>query len=379
MAMTSYFLRLYRRNPIVRWAVALAVFGAVLAMEYLLAAIPFVPVDLQDTGKFAPAIARAADQAVVIGQPIVAGSSPELVSHDGRSHEVVDAYFDQARLADESLALFKGLGLSPPISGAAVDYVTESSGKEDADGPTCRTSVQVLGDGIKAPTSFSFFQHETASSDRYRSVEMKADGAEVRVRLNTVVPFPADGGVPACRVLLKVGDWKQALGGSLGITLVAVADSDFRFRFESLAKKGFPHGSDGLLEPFALGAGEFLEARSLQIDALDGGQPPVLSAQSPADKGPLRLEHLKLGSDQLQITALGKARVTVGGHPWTVDVLDKLTKSPLLATLIAVGNSALFTWLKKVLHGGRKVPKPDTEAARPQRKRRRREEGIEAA
>jgi len=379
--MIAYLVRLYRRNRTLRWAVAFAVFGAVLGFEYLLAAIPFLPVDLQETGQFAPAVARAAERMMVIGQPVLEGSSPDLLSHDGRSNEVVDAYFDQARLADESLALLQGLGLSPPVSNAAVDYVTESSGKKDADGPTCRTSLQVLGDAATPPSSLSLFQHESASSDRYRGVEMKASGAEVRVRLNTVIPFPpsASAGAPACRVLLKVGNWEQPLGGSLPITVVAVADSDFRFRFESLARKGFSHGNDNLFEPFALGTGEFLRARALRIDDLSGGRPPALSAQVSDDKPPLHLDHLKLGRDQLQITASGKARVAVRGHTWTVDVLDKLTKAPLLATLIALGNSALFTWLKKVLHGGRRAPKPDAETARPQRRRRRREAAVEEA
>ncbi|HEY6291393.1 MAG TPA: hypothetical protein VI455_07520 [Terriglobia bacterium] len=373
--MIAYLIRLYRHKRTVRWAAALGAFGAVLAAEYLLAAIPFVPVDLQDTGQFAPAVARAAEQALVIEQPVLDGASQELVSHDGRANEAVDVYFDQARLANESVARLKALGLSPPAFGSAIDYVTESSGNEGGRGATCRTSVVVLGDGAKTPGSVSFFQHEAASSDRYRSVEMKAGGAEVSVRLDTVIPFPLEGSspAPACRVLLKVGDWKQALNGSLGITFIASEDSNFRFHFESVAKRGLAGGPDGLFEPFTLGTGEFFQARGLRIGALDAGGAPVLSAESPAGKPPLRVEHLKLGGDQLQINALGKGRVTVKGKSWTVDVLDTLTKSPTLATLITLANGALFTWLRKALLNRRSAAEPESEAHPAARRRRRRE------
>jgi hypothetical protein len=378
--MIAYLVRLYRHRRTVRWAAALLVFGAVLAVEYLLAAIPFVPVDLHDTGQFAPAVARAAEQAVVIEEPVLDGSSPELVSHDGRADEVVDAYFDRARLADESVVKLKNLGLSPPVSGSAIDYVTESSGEEGSRGDTCRTSVVVLGDGAKIPSSVSFFQHEAAWSDRYRSVEIKAGGAEVSVRLDTVIPFPLEGSspAPACRVLLKVGEWKQALNGSLGIKLVAAEDSDFRFHFESVAKSGLLRGADGLLEPFTLGTGEFFQARGLRIEALETGGAPALSAQSPAGKLPLRVEHLKLGSDQLQISAFGKGRVTIKGKNWTVNVLDKLTKSPTLASLITLVNGALFAWLKKVLPGRRPPVESKSEALPLPRRRRRRERNAAA-
>src|SRR5713226_9697910 len=110
-------VRRYWKKRIVRLAAAGLLFTAALVVQYCLTNIPVV-MDVGAYKEFNPAILELGQKELVIDGAVAgrsihspAGAAPEalLLSHDGRSDEVVDVHFDKARLADETIRMLAGL------------------------------------------------------------------------------------------------------------------------------------------------------------------------------------------------------------------------------------------------------------------------------
>src|SRR5258708_23216454 len=116
-------VRRHWKKRIVRRAAVVLVFTAALVVQYYLTNKPVV-MDVGAYKEFNPAILELGQKELVIDGAVAgrSGQSPPggafsetlLLSHDGRSDEVVDVHFDKARLADGTIRMLAGLCPVPP-------------------------------------------------------------------------------------------------------------------------------------------------------------------------------------------------------------------------------------------------------------------------
>src|SRR2546426_3510473 len=109
--MAFKILMAFKRQRLARAGLGLLVLAAFAFAQYKLANIAH-PLNLETTGKFSPATIRLGREELVIEGPVVNPSEGMLLSHNGRPNETVDARFDRARLDEQTILLFKSLGLS---------------------------------------------------------------------------------------------------------------------------------------------------------------------------------------------------------------------------------------------------------------------------
>jgi hypothetical protein len=342
-------LRILWQERYVRAAAALSVLVLVGGLEYYLANVP-LPVDVP------PGVqARGERDILVIENPDIRSAQDLVLSHVGRRGEAVDVYFDDAVFLSETLDLFHLLGLNPPESPGPIAYITKFSGKTRND--TCRTFVRGrLSNPGQPGTRLSFFQPRVADTERHRYLGIKASRSNLALEMNTIGPADENASPNPCKVMLQAGNWTQSIGGSVPVTVSLAPDKDLRLHFESLGATESPWGgTEDLFEPFALTAGPRpLFAEGLHIDSLSASGPagpkvPRFVARAANDKSLLLIDHLKIGPEQMEITASGKGWLTRDGQKLTVDLMDRISKNPMTAALLATATSGLITWLWRIV------------------------------
>lgn len=363
-------IRLWRRR-LVRAAAAVVALAAAVAVQYRLAYRP-LPVDLVETGLFSPAVLAPGRDQFVIEGPVTSSADGLLFSHVGRPYELVDVSCEGARLDDPTLAVLRQLDSNPPTAPAPFGLQTvapkDEEGKEvqTPSGEPCRTSVELSAERNTAmPRAIHLYRLGGDGGERFRSLELKAAGADL---LLSAVTAMADEGTPSslgCRKRLTLGDgFQEVMNGTFTVGAVVADGGAVRLNFSD-ARGGPPHWGDaaGLFQPFVLGGEKQkpgdpapLRARAVSVTAQGGPSgpdaPPSLSARA-ADGELLNIDGLKVGAEQIQVGVSGRGLVRVGGEDY-VNLASRVRSNPVAAVLFAVADIALVVWFLLQLFGARR-------------------------
>lgn len=330
--------------------------------QYYLANVR-LPVSVAATNKFSPATVKLGEEELIIYHPVVSLADGLLLAHNGNANEAVDINFEDARLGKETIELLQGIGVDPPPAAGELSITTQNPTGTPTGGEACRTFLRLeLTDAAKSLDQIHFYQLEAPGLNRYRQIEIRPVGQDVVMRIATELPPGGSNESLGCRKLLKVNEWQQYLNGSLGMEVVVRAGSSFRMRFQPVTAEGsLWRGPGGFFEAFTLGSPKLkpsdlapLQSQGITIRRQSGDsatQSDVLSAKKVDGGDLLIINGLKIGSDQLQVSASGRGKVVVNGEEVTVDLLERAKRYPIPAGLLATANAALLAWFTRLLSG----------------------------
>lgn len=343
----------YHRLRVQR-VIAVTVLVGAACLQYYLVNVPIA--DLSQTTKFSPATVKAAEQVVSFKNPEADADSFEFgfdqPAESQKQRMMVDVYFDQASLTDETLHKLASLGVHAPPEAAAISYLTSSATKG-----SCNTAVQVQTSRIPGQArAAEFSQSELASSDRHRLLEMKMNGMDSTVTLSSQGTFgDAILSGSSCQVTLRVGNWQQGMGGFVPVVVKVPGGTGYRLRWEAadvqpsgwntggpaLPLLGFGHAHRQSFRAEEIGV---FAAQTADQERAHGG----LVARSEHKDVPLTVDSLLIGTDHLQFGASGKGRVRENGKAIvTVNFLETINKYPLIAALFGAVNLGLLNWTKR--------------------------------
>lgn len=342
----------FTRQRLVRAVVGILVLAGAAFAQYELAHVPRA-LDVATIKDLSPATTSDGEE-IIIEAPVINAAEGMLFSHDGKTNEIVDINFDQARLDATTVAMFEsyGLGLTPPATPARIYYQAQES-PPSTDEP-CHTQVE-LHTASQMPGEIRFSQFDSPGSKQDRYLQVTIRGAELSANLLTDSAGDSDRG-PGCQKLLKVGDWKQSLARG-SVTIVVAQDSSFRCSFRPrIADDNLWAQTQGLL-PLALGARQqdsndpTFQARGVSINSVgsDGSTIARVSARSADDAPLLSISGLSIGPDQIQVSVAGKGFVKVNGKPVTVNLLKPIQDNPVLLALLVATNGALLAWVARLV------------------------------
>jgi hypothetical protein len=349
-------IRFYWKRRSVRGIAALLVLAAAILVEYRLANIP-LPVEIENNRVTIPPVKFG--QELVVEGPLVDASTGLLLAHEGKSTEIVNVYLDQAWLSKDTASEQELDPRAASVPGLIKYTTRDGDEKRPPDySRACSTSVEIrLAAENKLPGTIHFFQTNGPGGENYRDLEIRASGAELLVGLSTIPPEPSPDNIdadetggddgPGCLKQVAGAQWKKEMAGAFNVKSVVAADSKFNFRFLPMARNNpLWGGHDGLFEPFTLGP-LGLQARAVSIHTPNG--PTALEIRGADEKIPLRINSLKVGSDQFQVGVTGKGFVTVEGEDITVDLFERIKKYPFLAGLLVTANAALLAWFTRLV------------------------------
>jgi hypothetical protein len=333
-------------------AKAVVVLCAAAGLQYYLVNLPVG--DIEKTGRFSPAKVKAADEVVSFRNPETGPGrfsfSYEQAAESKKQSTLVDAYFDNAVLSQETLRKLAVLGITPPSGPAAISYLTSSER-----GAACSTVVQV--DALPEESSaraVQFSQKEPAPSDRYRSVDIAMSGLDAVVTLKSQGPFTADASSP-CQVKLLIGNWELLTQGFVGVQVQAAAGSGFRFRWEAADVQSSGWSSSG--GPLLRFEGQLRQSFSAAAVAITPSAPDAtrsghtgLVADGERKEVLLKIHSLMIGTDRLQFEAIGRGRVVENGKVISrTNLVEAINRYPIISAMFAAGNLALLGWAKRKL------------------------------
>ena len=350
--------RSYLTKPWVRLAGSLLIIIVFGFVQYRLAHQPLA-IELLDYK--VPAILQG--QQLVILEPTILQPSTSLLTHRGDVNQEPQAFLDRAVLTEQTRRTFHTApGSSSP---QRIDYrlFKETGEPKHPDNP-CATDFETqIESGQPLPKTIAFFQSDEPGVQNYRSVSLKIDGS-VLFKLTTNAPLnlPVDADDdeviddgPGC-IKLVTGEngWRQKIKGSPAvISSQSEANAEIKIRFLPMSKQPIWSGNDGTFEPFF----NFrLGARSVRI--LSKGKTTFEATAAGPD--PLQVDHLLVGSDQLQTHVIGKAHVVANGEPVTQDVLKLVEQNRVAAGVFFALNTFLIGWflssVKALFKGSEEKP-----------------------
>jgi hypothetical protein len=351
-----------QRAPIWRSRLAGKIFAlvcllAAVAVEWKLVNLPAGEV----TGQF-PATVRARDEIVTFTEPgsVTGGPFSFTYAPPTEAEKVVlDAYFDNAQLSNQTLQALKSFQIAAPASPGAITYLTSGAGNA-----ACATKLRVepAGNSLK---SVEFSQGGSDITSGYRTLQATFRGTGVAVTLISQGIF--QNGLSPCKIELSVGDWKQSTQGFLPITIQVPSGAPFRFHWQNLDERSSTWRTKSSALPllaFGSSASDEFSTQTIAISSLNpktgAPDPPHFEARS-AKQSPLTVLSFGINQNQLEINASGKGRVLKDGKVVsTINVLDTLNKNPILSALFAAGNLALIGWVGRMFFPSR--PKPNSDA-----------------
>lgn len=241
--------------------------------QYFLVNIPIGEV----SGQF-PATVRARTEAVAFNSPSVPDGGMFSLQYTPPSEAqpiLVDAYFDNAQLAPETLQSFRALQVDAPASAGSISYLTSNVKKG-----SCSTKFAVVP--VSAPASVQFSQTDDDSLAALRSMAISFAGTDVDITLTSQGPMNTV--LSPCKVNLSIGNWTQVTGGFFPIRIRVPAGASFRFRWQDLNDKSdaFQNQSAALellrfgasaTTDFTAGAIKIVNVRNAASD------PPLLEAR----------------------------------------------------------------------------------------------------
>ena len=301
------------------------------------------------SGQF-PTAVRARDEIVTFTEPgsVTGGPFSFMYAPPTEVEKVLlDAYFDNAQLSNETQQAFKPFQISAPTSPGVITYLTSGAGNA-----ACATKLQVApaGNNIK---SVEFSQGGSDITSGYRTLGASFSDAGAVVTL--VSQGMLQNGLSPCRIELSVGDWKQTTQGFLPIRIQVPPNAPFRFHWQNLDERSSTWKTKSSALPlltFGSSASDEFLTQTITISSLNPKtgtpNPPYFEARG-AKQAPLTVLSFGINQNQLEINASGKGRVLKAGRVVsTVNVLETLNKNPILSTLFATGNLALIGWVGRM-------------------------------
>jgi hypothetical protein len=336
---------------------ALVCLTVAVAVEWELVNLPAGEV----SGQF-PTTVRARNEIVTFTEPgsVTGGPFSFMYAPPTEAERVLlDAYFDNAQLSNQTLQALKSFQISAPMSPGVITYLTGGSGNT-----ACATKLQVEPTG-KNLKSVEFSQGGSDITSGYRTLGARFNGTDVVVTLKSEGIF--QNGLSPCRIELSVGDWKQSTQGFLPIRIQVPPGAHFRFHWQNLDERSssWKTKSSALsLLAFGASASDEFSTQTIAISSVNGKtgapDPPHFEARA-AKHSPLTVLSLGINQNQLEINASGKGRVLKAGKVVsTVNVLETLNKNPILSGLFAAGNLALIGWVGRMFFPPR--PKRNSDA-----------------
>jgi hypothetical protein len=327
-----------------RWAkriLALVCLVAAAAIEWKLVNLPSGDV----SGQF-PTTVKARDEVVTFSAPgsVTGGPFSFAYSPPTEAEKVlVDAYFDNAQLSDETLKAFKLFQISAPSSAGIITYLTSGEGSA-----ACSTKIQVEPADANLK-SVEFSQSGSDITSGYRSLGASFAGAPALVTLSSQGVL--QNGLSPCRIELSVGDWTQATQGFMPIKMEVPPDAHFRFHWQNLDERSSTWKTRSSALPllsFGSSASDEFTTQTIAISTVNPKtgalNPPAFEARG-AKQSPLTVLSFGINQKQLEIKASGNGRVLKDGKVVnTTNVLETLNKNPILSALFAAGNLALIGW-----------------------------------
>ncbi len=312
------------------------------------------------SGQF-PVTVRARDEILILTGPgSVTGGPFSFMSAPTTEAErvVLDAFFDEGQLSDQTLQAFKLLGLSAPPSPGVITYLTS-----DAASTACATKLKVEPAGGNL-TSVEFSQSGSDISSGYRSFGSSFSGTGAVVTLTSQGAL--QNGLSPCRIELSIGDWKQRTQGFLPIRILVPPKAHFRFHWQNLDERSSTWRTKSSALPlleFGSSASDEFTTQTIAISSLNPKtgvpEPPGFEARG-AKQSPLTVLSFGINQHQLEINASGKGRVLKSGKDVsTVNVLETLNKNPILSALFTAGNGALVGWVILVFFPRRRKRKSE--------------------
>lgn len=375
----------YWRKRFVRILVAALVLAGAIFFQYRLTEFFPLPVEVEkSTPPYSPATAALREELIVdhpSWQPVAdqpADARTTLFGRNAKDSVLVDAHFEAARLHDDMIELLRSDPDQklPPEGPQPISYVSEQ--EKTAPAPhenqePCRTFIWVIpADAARLPTELHFFQLGLGS-DRHLTIEMKAVGADLVVRVLTRNSAPNSAGKiqgPGCTKAVSVGDWDYPpFSWARPMDIVVPAGTRFEFSFVFPEKTPWPAESG--YEPFELEVAP-LRARTVRKFAQGATSGvPLFEAGSVAGAEPLVLKHLFIRSDEVKLNFSGKAIVRENGkYVATFDPWEFAKNKPLLLLLLTVFNAALLEWVRRVAFGSKRA---QDKSGKPKNRRRRKQ------
>jgi hypothetical protein len=321
-------------------------------VQYYLVNIPTGEVG----GQF-PAAVRARAEAVTFNRPgLPDGGTFSLQYAPPTEAEpvLVDAYFENAQLAPETLQQFRALQVTPPTASGLISYLTSTVKKG-----SCSTKFAVAP--VSAPASVRFAQTDDDALAGLRSLAIAFTGTDTEITLTSQGPMQSL--VSPCKVELSIGNWTQITGGFFPIRIRIPDGATFRFRWQNLGEKSDTWKNQGAalqLVRFGGSNSDDFTASAIQIASVrNPGNPPLLQALGEKNT-PLEVESFAIDKSALAIKASGRGKVLKDGSVVTkTDLLETLNKNPILSGLFAAGNIALLGWAGRSWFPKRKKEEDD--------------------
>lgn len=329
------------RNRLAGKGFAFVCLIAAVVVEWKLVNLPAGEVNAQF-----PATVRARDEIVTFTEPgsVTGGPFSFMYAPPTEVEKVLlDAYFDNAQLSNQTLGALRSFQISAPTSPGVITYLTSGSGNA-----ACSTKLRVepAGSNVK---SVQFSQGGSDITSGYRTLGASFSGAGAVVTLESQGML--QNGLSPCRIELSVGDWKQSTQGFLPIIIQASPSAPFRFHWQNLDERSSTWRTKSSALPlltFGSTSSDEFSAQAITISSLNPKagtpDPPYFEARG-AKQAPLTVLSFGINQNQLEINAAGKGRVLRAGKLIsTVNILETLNKNPILSALFAAGNLALIGW-----------------------------------
>jgi len=315
-----------------------------VAVEWMLVNVPVSEV----TGQF-PATVRSRDEIVAFANPVAATGDSFLFEYAQPSESekvLLDAFFDNAQLADSTVAALKSLQVVAPTTSGVIAHLTSNVGSG-----SCATKLRV--EPVGGPfSSVEFSQNGDDISSDYRALGVRLIGTDGLVTLTPQGAFQT--GMSPCKVGLSVGEWKQSTQGFLPIKIRVPAGESFRFHWRNLTEHTSTwktRSSAIALLSFGASANDQFLSGGIAIRSLDpktgmAADPPTFEARGEKHDR-LTVSFFGINQNQLQISASGKGRALRHGSVVRQNVLETVDKYPIPAALLGAGNLALIAWVKR--------------------------------
>ena len=323
---------------------ALVCLSVAVAVEWKLVNLPAGEVSRQF-----PTTVRARNEIVTFTEPGSVTGGPfsfMYVPPTEAERVLLDAYFDNAQLSNQTLQELKSFQISAPLSPGVITYLTSGSGNA-----ACATKLQVEPTGNLKSVEFS--QGGSDITSGYRTLGASFSGTDVVVTLKSEGIL--QNGLSPCRIELSVGDWKQSTQGFLPIRIQVPPGAPFRFHWQNLDERSSTWRTKSSALPlleFGSPASDEFSTQTIAISSLNpktgAPDPPHFEARG-EKQVPLTVLFFGINQNQLEINASGRGRVLKAGKVVsTVNVLETLNKNPILSALFAAGNLALIGWVGRM-------------------------------
>lgn len=344
-------LKVLWKKRLVRGIAALLITTGVVLLQFRLANIP-LPVQIGNSSETTIPPIRFGEE-LVIGGP--ASGSTLLLGHNGDATEIVDFYLENATITQETRRSYD-LDPRAQLTPGRLSYTTQPA---ESSRIPCTTDVEArLLDEKRPPREIRFFQSPAPGNQSHREINVRVDQDVLLVVGTNPTESPpeedSDDDGPGCvkrleGTQLKEKEKQKILAGAFTIESNIRANSSIMMRFLPIdAGKPIWTGNDGFVEPFRF-TSPILRSTHISIRSSDNSAPFEIIGSEKGD--PLRVNALRIGSDQLRADVSGKGFVRRDGEMVTLKLVERIQQYPFFAALFAMLNAGLLAWLTRLVRG----------------------------